>query len=366
MREWSNEYVPFNSNKAIYWMRYWESIRDGHIPPPPMVTVDPTNICNLNCVWCNSKFVVKNKSDNESVIRASMSKENIPFLCKYLNDWGVKAVWIAGGGEPTCYKHLGVLIDNLSEYGMEIGLTTNGLMLFPILSVTQIGKLKWLGVSVDAASWETFEKIKGRGRGPFNLILENMGIASEYTEVSYKFLISKLNHEEIFSAAKLAKYFGCRYFHARPVCIPWNTKDTEGNAYGNMTNDQMNIAINQLELARVILDSLDFTVVGATHKVNEDTWKPRHDFDRCWAIFMTCVIYPNGDIGLCCDRRGDEKIILGRWDKDNPPYKLWNTNKHREIQKKICFSECPRCTYAKHNRMFEEYVVKDSVCKLFY
>jgi len=59
-REWnpSKRWNPFNSYKLLAHVDRWKGIKRGRaIPPPVLVTVDPTNLCNLNCVWCNAEFV---------------------------------------------------------------------------------------------------------------------------------------------------------------------------------------------------------------------------------------------------------------------------------------------------------------------
>ncbi len=41
---------PFNSNKLLAHVYRWRLIRRGRpLPPPVLITVDPTNVCNFNC-----------------------------------------------------------------------------------------------------------------------------------------------------------------------------------------------------------------------------------------------------------------------------------------------------------------------------
>lgn len=353
-REWDSEYVPFSSNKIIYWMRYWRSIKWGMIPPPPFITIDPTNACNLACKWCNSKAV-------REAVRNEIPRDNISYLCKFLREWGVQAVCLAGGGEPTCYGYLEELVDGLVASGIETGMITNGVNL-GWLDSDCISKFRWIGVSVDAGTAETFEYIKGKDL--FDAVKKNIQYAAFYTEVTYKYLVSPMNSKEIAGAAKLAKSLGCRYFHARPVSVPWD--EMENEKVNTTVEIQRKIARGLLKSSMRLLECGTFSVIGMMHKVDSDTWKPKNDFEKCWAIFMTCVFYPDGRIGLCCDRRGDDSLILGKWDKGHPPWELWNSDRHKELQKVIDVSRCPRCTHAKHNRIYEEYMLKDSICKNFY
>lgn len=54
--EWSQNkrWNPFNSYKILAHVERWQNIKRGRpIPAPSLITVDPTNVCNFNCAWCN-------------------------------------------------------------------------------------------------------------------------------------------------------------------------------------------------------------------------------------------------------------------------------------------------------------------------
>jgi len=44
----------------------------------------------------------------------------------------------------------------------------------------------------------------------------------------------------------------------------------------------------------------------------------------------------------------------------------WGSQRHWQILRSIKLSECPRCTYAPHNALYEEFLdPEDQVCKDF-
>ena len=58
--EWlpQKRWNPFNSNKLLAHVYRWRLIRRGRpLPPPVLITVDPTNVCNFDCVWCNAAYI---------------------------------------------------------------------------------------------------------------------------------------------------------------------------------------------------------------------------------------------------------------------------------------------------------------------
>ena len=60
MEEWTDRFNPFNSDKLLSQVYRWRDIVKGEIlPAPGLVTIDPTNICNLKCIWCNADYIQK-------------------------------------------------------------------------------------------------------------------------------------------------------------------------------------------------------------------------------------------------------------------------------------------------------------------
>src|SRR4030042_2663759 len=81
---------------------------------------------------------------------------------------------------------------------------------------------RWVGVSVDAGTRETFKKIHNVDY--FDKVIENLRLlvktkkeTGSKIDIAYKFLITPENWHELYEACKLAKEIGVRDFHARPV-----------------------------------------------------------------------------------------------------------------------------------------------------
>jgi wyosine [tRNA(Phe)-imidazoG37] synthetase (radical SAM superfamily) len=125
------------------------------IPPPVLVTVDPTNECNYDCIWCNSRAII-NKKTKQGLSRVSLEEiANILSGWKYEgNTYGVKAVCIAGGGEPLLNSETGSFIDNLVDRGIEVGVVTNGSHIGNFIE--SLAKCHWVSVSVDSGTTNTF------------------------------------------------------------------------------------------------------------------------------------------------------------------------------------------------------------------
>ena len=384
VREWSEakKWNPFNSYKLLAHVYRWRLIqKGGQIPQPVLVTVDPVNYCNLNCTWCNSSRILN--QGNKSI-----SRKQLLDIADFLAQWqshdkwekGVESICIAGGGEPLLHPHIGEFIEQCIKNGIQVGVVTNGTQVDRWIEPLSL--CTWVGVSVDAGSAATFEQIKGRNR--FDRVIGNMEKLVSYSKayntrlarpgqghgVSFKFLLHPENLEEVPAAARLAKSTGCRNFHLRPAGIPWHRIHEADSFFsdGRRVPERLK---QQLSRVRELEDS-EFGVFGITHKF--DRYLNAHNrFKRCYAIFMTAVFMPASsgrperfDLGLCCDRRGDDNLVLCK-DLDGPERILsaWGSPEHWEIFGGIRVRTCPRCTYQPHNQLFEKVILEDNMTYRF-
>lgn len=384
--EWSTakKWNPFNSYKLLSQIYRWRLIKQGNPAPQPcLVTVDPINVCNLNCEWCNANYIL-NKN------RQALSEKALLDIADFLPGWkgspdwpqGVESVCIAGGGEPLMNVHIAKFIDRCVEKDIEVGVVTNGTNIDNFIE--SLSKCTWVGVSVDAGSKEIFKEIKKVNA--YDKVIENMRNLIEHSMahntrlsrkgqgygVSYKYLVSSLNIPEIFKAAQVAKSIGCRNFHMRPAGVPWfDVNDKSKHHYYSFDFSSIETFQEEIEKARRLEDE-QFGVFGITHKFSSD-FNAANLFKKCHAIFMTGVFMPGSDgdkdsinFGLCCDRRGDDLLVLEKNIKDvNLIGHSWGSQKHWDILSKIKVGTCPRCTYQPHNQIYEHAIQNDSMTYKF-
>jgi organic radical activating enzyme len=381
-KEWSEDkkWNPFNSHKLMSQVYRWRLIERGDpVPQPALITVDPSNICNLGCVWCNAAYTMGKSHE-------IISRDNLMKLADFLPEWqgsqkwekGVEAVCIAGGGEPLANKHTGEFIDRLVENGIEVGVVTNGVFVDKFLE--PLSKCVWVGVSVDAGRPETLAKVKKKD--VFDQVITNIKKLTQYSSeyktklsepaqgngVSYKYLLYPDNVDEVYEAVKIAKESGCKNFHLRPAGLPWNDiGDKDPVSFDFPQIDSFN---NQIEKARSLEDE-NFGVFGITHKFG-DRLEASNKFSVCHAIFMTCVFTPSPsnpdgfNLEVCCDRRGDSNMLLGKGLTSFEDVKnLWGSDNHWKIFDNVIVDKCPRCTYQPHNQIFEHAIQIDNMTYKF-
>lgn len=356
IRQWSNRWNSFNPVKALVNVSYWkEMMSTGRIDPPLSISVDPCGCCCLKCSHCNAAKVING---------GMMTKKSMDFLFCLLRGWRTKSVCIGGGGEPLMNSNTKYLITGFQKIGVESAVITNGIMLHNF--IPEISYLAYLGVSVDAATRKTWNIVKGmdvKKDHPvsFERVLANIAEVRRrhgLLDLTYKYLALPTNYKEVYAAVKIAKELGCTNFHLRPGGAPW-FKQVKSFEYPKRIRDNIG---EQLDRARVDFEDDNFHVYGVVSKFG-DSWKVNNSFKKCYAVFATCFVSPDGMIGLCCDRRGDKEIELCSLSK---AVLEWGSEKHRRIHAGIKVSLCPRCTYSSTNEIFENFIICDRTFQNFY
>jgi MoaA/NifB/PqqE/SkfB family radical SAM enzyme len=365
---------PFSAEKLFAHIYRWRRIKRGSpVPSPAWVTVDPSNLCNLDCVWCNSKQIRALRS-------TKLYHETLIDLAEFLPKWGVEAVTIAGGGEPLLNSSTGDFIEALVRNGIQVGVITNGLLMDEF--IPELSKCTWVSVSIDAGTAETHHRLKHTSnRQVFISILENISDLSNYSNknkttlgsklpaygITYKYLLHPGNIHETCKAARLAKKIGCKNICYRPAVTPQHRLGTQEEIV--FSNEDIGVWDDYMKTARE-MDDETFNVYEYTYRVGEG-FQRDNCFDKCWAVFMSGIVQPSDkegafNFGLCCDRRGDKTVDLLQDEFDvNEIHELWGRKKHWDIHDSIDHTKCPQCTHIAHNQVYEQTILNDCLTYRF-
>jgi len=118
-----------------------------------------TDRCNLRCIYCMGPEGIK-LLDRQDIL----TYEEIIQIVRTLAPWGIKKLRITGG-EPLVRKGVENLLGSLSQIpGIEdISLTTNGVLLEPMLDKLMDNGLKRVNISIDSLRPDIYKKITRLG-----------------------------------------------------------------------------------------------------------------------------------------------------------------------------------------------------------
>ena len=370
IKEWSekNELNSFNSfAKGLTFYEHYKAIdewRQGirNAPLPPIeISLDPIHACNLHCNFCNASRYLEKGLEGKR-----MPDEHLINLIKFLGKWGANAICFGGGGSPLLHTKMKDALYTCQEVGMEASIATNGTLFTDELIKAMAETCKWVGVSVDAGTRQTYQK--ERNADKFVRTITNLAKLADYCkntrskcDVSYKFLIFKNNQHEIYKAAQLAKSLGVKTFHARPASYAHQgMKNKIENPY------DMNLIEEQFKKCRELEDE-NFNVYLVVHKFNTD-FSTKREFKQCWTGPICIQLCADGGIYNCPDSRHLEDFKLGEHTDPENIRKVWGSQKHYDLVFDKACKICDwRCTFGYYNKMFEKLFIdkEDPLCRNF-
>ncbi|MAH03318.1 hypothetical protein CMI39_00860 [Candidatus Pacearchaeota archaeon] len=362
-KEWSNksQYNSFNSYKGLtYFESHYKPIakwfNSPELPPPIELSLDPTHLCNFKCDHCNAqRYLVHNPSEVPEDKKV-MTIEHLRKLVDFAAKWGVRGVCIGGGGEPLMNKNVWELPAYISNKGMVSSFATNGALINEQIA-RQMMFCRWVGVSVDAGSRETFQRVHGVDN--FDKVIENLRLLVETKkstgskiDISYKFLISPYNWKDIEKACKLAKEIGVRDFHARPA-------DFQRKDFKEITELNYNFQeIHELFEKCHEMEDENFRVFTVMHKYDPE-FKIKHTFKKCCSSTLMLQACSDGNCYICADHRIEQRFLLcNHFPNPEKITEVWGSDKHRKLLNSVDVNkECARCTYGEYARQIEELAI---------
>lgn len=298
---------------------------------PLVVEMDTTEACNLACPGCISEDLVSNAT--------SFSNERLFEIGKEMYEMGVKAVVLIGGGEPLAHPKIGEFIEYLGEHDINIGITTNGYFI-PRYLETIAKYASWTRVSMDAATAETFDKLRpGKdGKSKFNEIVSGMRDLAKIKKgnLGYSYLIRteadgfgiESNIHEIYDAALFAKDIGCDYFEVKP-----SYAYAGGRPHSLVVHSKERMEEARREVERLKdLDDEHFKVITAINLEDSlncvQTYQEK-DYHFCPAAHTRTLVCPSG-VYVCPYWRGKEPYRIGD-AKTQTLQDIWTSDRRKKI-----------------------------------
>jgi len=195
---------------------------------PPIVYVEPTNLCQLKCALCPSGL-----RQIKPVGRMSMDT-----FRKVIDALGPTAteLHLYNWGEPFLHPDLPEMIAYAKRFGPYVVVSTNLNKLNEDTAKAIIdARLDFINASIDGVSQQVYESY--RIGGDVKQVIENLRMLcrlkqearSDLPRIDWQFLVTAQNEAELPEAARLATELGIR-FHPKKVRVGLSEFDTESGA----------------------------------------------------------------------------------------------------------------------------------------
>ena len=295
------------------------------------------------------------------------------FIIEWLKDTfdyeRIHSSCVSGGGESLMNPVTPELCEKLNNGGIEVGLITNGSLFnsknIPIL----VKNCKWIGISMDAATEETYSKTKGIEGKLLNKVCENIKLLVKEVNklnidngICFKFLLTPNNYNEIYDSVVLAKSLGVHDYHLRPVGYEGVSK-LKGQCL-EYTPEMLESINRQMEEA-MKLETDNFKVYGIRHKFTSN-FQPRKNFSKCWTIPLLPTFGADGIVHYCFDIRGRGGTEMCKHYPDVTEIsRFWNSQKHKDMVNNFDVKSCTKCTFSQYNEVVENVFINDDMYREF-
>ncbi len=310
-------------------------IRRGRFPFPRMAIIYPVYGCNLHCVGCEYAAL------NEGA-PTQLPLERWTSLLDELAAGGTMGVELCGGGEPLLHPGAVDAVLHGARAGLRFGALTNGTCVSSRFVAEALPHFAYLRVTIDAATPGTYARVRpSSGSSPWPTVIENVrrlvAARRRGTEISLKFLVNRLNREEVVPAVKLARSLGVDSIQFKAVredpaaLDPEETRSVEA------------------DLARARAAAAGFPVLGSLAKLTMAR--------RCELSPLQTTIDARGDVYLCCyfshrpERHRIGNVLEQRFAE------VWGGPRHAEAVAAIRPDECSRfdCRFVRYHDVLERW-----------
>lgn len=322
--------VEVDSHKLIFHPdRVAEWLNTGDCPPI-YVEIGLTNRCNHRCIFCALDWLEK----KPVFIDADILKERLSEMREY----GVKSVMFAGEGEPLLHPRAAEIIEHAYHAGLDVSVSTNGVLFSPEMARRILPCLKWIRISVDAASPDVHHLIHQGKESDFDVIYSNIRNASLIKKekdfsviIGVQLLIIPENVHEIVSFTRVFAESGADNVQIKPY-------SKHPLSINRFVIDPASLAGIEEEVLAFERES--FQVIfrtGTIERLSEE-----RPYDHCFGLPFYALIEADGSVIPCNLYHENKEYTYGNCIT-NTFADVWGGLQRKSVMKKMQDEGISRC-----------------------
>lgn len=342
--------------------RFLHALNTGSILPPYEILIHPSGVCNLRCRWCIGGYVLEDMQRKEDEVLPSLLRDpiNMEKIIKDILDYTkdgfkVENVSFSGiTGEPFLSKKSMIkAVDLLSKNNVRTGVFSNAVLMDSEI-MSALLKMNYINISLDAATPETYAKLKFRGNPMgeklFINLIDNIKkliklrtkSRSSKLDINASFILYPDNYKEIYEAAKMLKEIGIKTMRMK--------QDISGKML--LPREQLAEAEKLIKKIKNLEDDkFKFIII---HRLNIPSDRIRQ-FDRCIISDLMAAIGSDGNVYPCNYQACSGSPVYGNVI-ENSFRNIWEGETRMELRNqfpKICPAVCDPFKN-RANRLFQE------------
>lgn len=291
-----------DSHKLMYHVSRINDWLEGKIIYPIYAEISPSGACNHRCTYCALDFMeYQARFLDKEILRDRLSEMAL---------LGLKSIMYAGEGEPLLHKDIKCIISHTKKVGIDVAITTNGVLLKKDLIESVLGSITWVKVSINGATKETYAKTHRTNPDNFDMVIRNMSYAAKIRhDKGYKctlgmqiILLPENCHEAVL-LAQLARDIGMDYlvikpYSQHPLSMTTKYKDIKYSDYLHLADKLNNF------------NSSKFSVIFRINTMKK--WdEGQRNYKHCLALPFWSYIDAGGTVWGCSAYLNDERFSYG-------------------------------------------------------
>lgn len=289
---------------------------------PIYIEIGLTNACNHKCVFCALDYLGNG--------RIFINKDILTYNLSLMAEKGVKSVMLAGEGEPLMHKDIGLFVKKAKESGMDVSITTNGVLFNEKKIEEFLSYLSWVRFSIDAATPENYSRIHRTKKEDFDKLIDNLKKTVLFrnknafkTTIGTQLLMISENMDEAIELAKNLKKIGVDNLQIKPY-------SHHPESLNDFSVNHENSDILREELMKLNSDNFKILFRRSTlERIQEGI-----NYSECFGLPFFALIDSKGNIMPCNLYYGNPDFIYGNLYEKNF-HEIWKSEKRREILKKL-------------------------------
>ncbi|MCX5695184.1 MAG: radical SAM protein [Candidatus Omnitrophica bacterium] len=338
-----------DSHKLIYHVSRVNDWIEGKNIFPIYLEISTSGSCNHRCTYCALDFM----GYQPRFLKTDILKKRLSEMARL----GVKSIMYAGEGEPLLHKDIAEIINHTKSSGIDVGLTTNGVLLDKELIDRTLANVSWVKVSINGATKETYRKIHQSKAVDLDKVIKNMRYAvksriknGHKCVLGMQLLLLPENSKEVKALAVLASGIGLDYLVVKPYSQHPFSKTTR---YKNIKYDKYLKLADELKAFKTD----KFNVIFRANTMKKWDHETRN-YKHCYALPFWSYIDAGGNVWGCSVYLGKNEFLYGNIYKQDFKDILNSPKRSRIIKmaaRKLCVKDCRvNCRMDEINRYLWE------------
>lgn len=317
-------------------VKNFKKIINNEDPFPQIIEIHPSYACNNKCNYC---FHKNNKINGDD---SALEHKHYKAIIEEMRSLGIFNLSISGGGEPTLYKELPLLIKEANKNLIKVRIVTNGnLASDEFIELLEL--VEEIRFSVDAASANIYSKVRNVPRNRFIKTINNIQKIINYKKnnkldikIGVTFLINKDNFHET------------RVFCEKMIGLGVDSIIIKTDVYGCYVISKDEVNKISVEVSELMSDKIEF----------RETNVAVPELMSCFISHFKIAINPFGEVYSCClaaQPGNDNGFELGNV-KEKTLSEIWRESAKKRLSVKKVGIKCDFCNYTDYrlNKMLSK------------